>query len=362
MVCLSVPCKTGSCKPNCALGTEGTFLRHLYSLILPALAVCAAPALANVTISYPFSGAHVASPFGLAASASPCDSQAIVAMGYSIDNNADAAIVKGAALNVTASAGTGSHVVHVKAWGSSGAVCLSNMNVNVVPPATSAVPSIARVSRSIQAMSNWEAANDTATGGGSSTGLMELVGAPSLSGSARRFVTSFSNAAGERYDVSFGADIAAENFLYDGWVYIAGSSSMIANLEMDMNQVTANGQTVIYGIQCDGYSSTWDYTANTGSPSKPVDKWFHTTAHCNPREWGTNSWHHVQLLYSRNLLGQVIYKSIWLDNIESPLNVTVPSTFALGWGSTLLTNFQVDGLGASGTSNVYLDKLTVYRW
>jgi len=28
----------------------------------------------------------------------------------------------------------------------------------------------------------------------------------------------------------------------------------------------------------------------------------------------------------------------------------------------LLTNFQVDGQGSSGTSTAYIDKLTVYRW
>jgi hypothetical protein len=28
----------------------------------------------------------------------------------------------------------------------------------------------------------------------------------------------------------------------------------------------------------------------------------------------------------------------------------------------LLTNFQVDGVGASGSPNVYLDNLRIYRW
>jgi hypothetical protein len=40
----------------------------------------------------------------------------------------------------------------------------------------------------------------------------------------------------------------------------------------------------------------------------------------------------------------------------------VPSAFALGWGSTLLTNFQVDGMGASGSPTVYIDELAIYRW
>ncbi|MFP5207372.1 MAG: hypothetical protein ACLGSH_18610 [Acidobacteriota bacterium] len=39
------------------------------------------------------------------------------------------------------------------------------------------------------------------------------------------------------------------------------------------------------------------------------------------------------------------------------------SGFALGWGQTILTNFQVDGgTSYSYGSNVYLDDLTVSRW
>jgi hypothetical protein len=35
---------------------------------------------------------------------------------------------------------------------------------------------------------------------------------------------------------------------------------------------------------------------------------------------------------------------------------------ALGWATgTVLTNVQMDGLGASGSASVYADKLTIYR-
>lgn len=129
-----------------------------------------------------------------------------------------------------------------------------------------------------------------------------------------------------------------------------------------MNQVLSNGQTVIYGFQCDGYSNTWDYTANTGTPQNYVDKWLHSTATCNVQNWSTQTWHHLQVSYSRDNSGNVTYNSVWLDNVEQPIGVTVSSAFALGWGSVLLTNFQVDGVGASGSSTVYLDNMTIYRW
>jgi hypothetical protein len=129
-----------------------------------------------------------------------------------------------------------------------------------------------------------------------------------------------------------------------------------------MNQTMPNGQTAIFGVQCDGYTSTWDYTKNAGSPTSPVDQWVHSSAYCNPRGWSTNTWHHVQIYYSRDSSGNIAYHSVWLDGLEENIGATVNSAFALGWAPTLLTNFQVDGLGSGGSSTVYLDKLVVYRW
>ena len=197
---------------------------------------------------------------------------------------------------------------------------------------------------------------------GSSEGQMELVDNPSISGQAREFDNTYTRSGGERYNVSFGADTTATNFFYDVWIYLPTSTAQIANLEFDMNQVMANGQTVIYGFQCDGYSHTWDYTENTGTPAVPVDHWVHSAASCNVQKWSVNTWHHLQVSYSRDEEGNVTYNSVWLDSTEQSINATVPSAFALGWGSTLLTNFQIDGLGASGSSVAYLDKMTIYRW
>jgi hypothetical protein len=212
-------------------------------------------------------------------------------------------------------------------------------------------------------LSNWEEAFDTGTGSGNSSGKMSIADSPSKDGAARKFVTSYTNSGGERYWVDFGSDTASSNFLYDNWVYISASASNIGNIEMDMNQVLSNGNTVIYGFQCDGYAKTWDYTENSGSsPKSYKDHWLHSSQACNPRAWTANTWHHVQILYSRDDSGNVTYKSVWLDGKEQDLNVTVPSAFALGWASRLITNFQIDGLGANGQSTVYVDDMTIYRW
>jgi mRNA-degrading endonuclease toxin of MazEF toxin-antitoxin module len=325
----------------------------------------AAPAqITNVAVSQPAASAELVSPFAVVASGTECDSQPVVAMGFSMDNSAATTIIFGASVDTHVSSATGAHTLHVKSWGKGGSSCVSNVPITVVASPVSTLPSNTIAVRGIQAMANWEAAIDTATAAGASTlGATELAGSPSLSGTSRKFATTFAGIGGERYDVSFGSDTSATNFLYDGWVYLSSPSSDIANLEFDLNQVVANGDTVIFGIQCDTWSKTWDYTANAGTVQVPVDVWRPSTASCNVQSWSTNTWHHVQISYARDAEGNATYQSVWLDNVKQDLNVTVPAAFALGWGSTLLTNFQVDSMtGSEATTTAYLDDLTVYRW
>jgi hypothetical protein len=327
------------------------------------LATLAAPALASVTVSSPANGAQVGSPFSLSASAASCSSQNTSTMGYSLDNSPDTTVVKGTSVEAHVASGTGSHTLHVKAWGDAGSACVTDVAITVeASSATSEIPIDAISVGSLQALSGWVDQHDAGTSG-SSNGSMNIVSAPSFGGDARHFVSNYSNYGGERFYVSFGDDTTSTNFLYDAWVYLPYPSTAIANLEMDMNQVMPNGQTAIFGFQCDGWSGTWDYTANKGTPEKPVDEWLHSKAACNPHQWSTNTWHHVQVSYSRDDSGNVTYRSVWLDGAESALNVTVPSAFALGWAPTLLTNFQLDGSSATnGTATAYLDEVTIYRW
>lgn len=241
------------------------------------------------------------------------------------------------------------------------AFLLASSNLWAGSKSSAGVPPSAASVYNIQSAYTWNMVDDSGTTG-VATGTMSLVSSPSLSGAAREFGISYQNSAGERYWAIFGNDPSATNFFYDAYVYIASPSTDIANLEFDMNQVMSNGQTVIFGVQCDGYSSTWDYTTNAGTPENPVDQWLHSAAHCNPQSWTTNTWHHLQISFARDSLGNVTYKYVTLDGVQSKINETVPSAFALGWSSVLLTNFQIDGLGGYGSATVYLDKLTISRW
>lgn len=216
------------------------------------------------------------------------------------------------------------------------------------------IPANAIAAGNLQARDTWIFNHDAGTPG-TAVGATSLVSTPSLSGNARQFVSSYTGAGGEIYSVSYANDTTSMNFVYDGWVWIEAGST-IANLEMDSNQVTANGQTVIYAFQCSGYSQTWEYSGANAH-------WVSSSQPCNVSKWQANAWHHVQISYARDDSGNVTYQSVWLDGNEQVIDATVPSSFALGWKiGVVQTQFQLDGLGASGGSTVYLDNLTIYRW
>jgi hypothetical protein len=332
-----------------------------YSCLAFALSVCAVPVFAGVTVSSPSSGSEVVSPFLLVASDSRCFSQPVTSMGYSLDNSTNTTVVNAKSIDTHVSAMTGAHILHVTSWGKSGAECTASVAIDVVPDPASAVPTDALVFSKIQDLSTWQASEDTSSGG-TATGTTTLVKSPSLSGLSRQFATTFTDYGAERYFTVIGSNTSVSNFLYDGWIHVPKPSTGVANIELDMNQVMSNGQTVIYALQCDGWSGTWDYTENAGTPANYMDEWVKSQAPCNPQKWSVNTWHHVQMTYSRDQYGNVTYQSVWLDGVEQDLYASVPSAFALGWASVLLTNFQVDGYTTSGSSTLYLDKLTVYAW
>lgn len=335
----------------------------------------AAPVYASVDISSPSNDTDVTSPFTLSADAATCSSQPVKAISYSLDNGSDLGTISSSSLQESVSIGRGSHTLHVKAWGEDGSVCISDVRVNVTREIvtvvganaedastdsdSNSIPSHARSNSNIQAYSNWKGVHDDTTGGHTS-GSMSLVRSPSHGGTARRFETHSSDSGGERYSDSFGEDTTSTNFVYDGWVYIQGSAGKIQNIELDLNQVLENGNVMIYGFQCSGRSGTWEYGINAGSVDDHRSRWERSGVSCNPRDWSVDTWHHVEIAYSRDG-SYVTYKSITFDGRTHTLDKKALGEFGLHWGRILQTNFQIDGLG-TGSSTVYLDDLTVYRW
>lgn len=334
------------------------------------LATAAAPAFAQQTIVSPTNGEQVSSPFTLNMWANYCASLPVSAVGYSLDSSSNTSSWPTWYIDGPVAAPSGWHTLHVKVWNNQGGVCVTDISINVTSSPISAsasggstiVPSTAIRNSSIQAMGNWVSVHDGGTPGWSS-GTTYVTGSPSLTGGARLFADEFNNFGGQRFSSQFQGATSEHNFFYDTWVYIANDTNGFSNLEFDLNQTLTNGLTTIMGFQCDSWNHTWDYAVNGGSPTKPWDTWGHSSAYCDAKEWGVNQWHHVQISYTRNDSGWVTYHSVWLDGREEGINVTAFSGYELGWGPSLVTNFQIDG-SSSGTtwSNIYLDELSVSRW
>jgi hypothetical protein len=343
-------------------GTRMKSVQILSPVLLMLAASAAAPAWAQTVVTSPSNGGQVGSPFNLTMDASTCSSRPVTYVGFSLDNSSYTATFAGQRMDGPVNAPNGWHTVHVKAWNNAGGVCVTDVSVNVAAGATSVIPAYAARVSSIQALDGWIADHDGGTLG-SSSGTMSLTSRPSLTGTARLFANQFNDFGGERYSIQFSDDATSQNFFYDAWVYVAGSAVGFSNLEFDLDQTMSNGETVIMGFQCDSWIDRWDYAVNGGSPTKSWDTWLHSYAPCNVHRWGANLWHHVQIYFSHNDSGWVTYHAVWLDGVEQDLNLTVFSGYELGWGPTILTNFQIDG-DSSGTTwgNVYLDELTVYRW
>jgi len=352
-----------------------------------------APAFASPTVNSPTNGETVTSPFELSASAATCSSRTVKTLGWSLDHSSDTTLIHEQTIDVQINASAGKHTVHVKAWAGS-YVCVTDVVVNVTSDGSGGgvtdgggsggtVSSVGTGSggdtsggggvtnpllppdpitvSSVEKLSNWKGTHDSGTNG-SATGQTSLVVSPSMSGNSRDFTMKYTNRGGERFSSAFAEDRTSKNFLYDAWVYPTDSAKNVANLEMDLNATMPNGQTVIFGFQCSGYSGTWEYSENLGTPQYPKGHWAATKAPCNVANWTPNTWHHIQVSYSRDDSGHATYKAVYFDGVKSDINVTVLAARAMGWGSSIVTNFQMDGRGTSGSATLYLDNLVVYRW
>jgi hypothetical protein len=229
----------------------------------------------------------------------------------------------------------------------------------VPPTGTSRIPSNAISSGVLDGSSRWQWNHDPGTPGSSQGSSVYPVSGLSPDNAAREYYMTYSGRSGEIYHLSFAKDLNATHFVYDAYVYVV-DPSQLANLEMDMNDVMANGKTVILGTQCSTYSKSWEYTYYSGG-----FHWHASNIPCDPKTWSAKTWHHIQIASHRDSNGIATYDWVGVDGVYNNFqNATVNSAASLGWAlGDLLINFQIDGADAgSGSNTLYTDKLIVYRW
>jgi hypothetical protein len=121
--------------------------------------------------------------------------------------------------------------------------------------------------------------------------------------------------------------------------------------------VTANGGTVIYGMQCYFPKGIWMYVANRSGHAH----WYDSNVPCSRKVWTAGVWHHVILKYHRDSAGNVTYDSVNFDTkVTKFIGASGPSDYGLGWGiGRLIVNFQIGGNKQSSGTTAYLKSLTV---
>ncbi len=319
--------------------------------------VCAlaASAFGQITVTSPTNNSTVAMPVQLTASFAGCSGSS-TGFGYSVGSSPF--ITWGASntsINSTDYRLTpGSYVIHFKGWSGS-TLCETNVNVTVTGPSTTTASNVEDLPNT-----DWQWVYDTGTTGTASGSTQLVSGSPCQDSQCRQFTMSFTNNGGMRGSTSYGSDEAATHFVYDSYIYLTDPAS-VQNIELDNNQVwDSNYDVLIYGFQCanDGY---WMYTTYTSGK----DTWNNSSETCpKPDTWAANAWHHVQIATHRDGSGNAYYDSVTFDGTTKTVNDSGFSGFPLDWKNSgdLLLNFQLDGLGSSGSITAYVDGLTEIWW
>ncbi len=269
-------------------------------------------------------------------------------------------VVNSASLDTTLPLAAGKYNTVIEEWDRCGGATYTPVNgISVLEGSSGHIPANAISSGDLVDRS-WSWVHDKATPGSSVGYSLYPVSSPSIDKYARELSIPYSHYGGERYHLTFTHDASATHFAYDTYVYLA-DPSQVGNLEMDVNQVMANGRTVILGVQCSSSAGKWEYSEVIGSSPR----WRLSTIACNPKAWSANAWHHIQIGSHRSSTGIATYDWVTLDGKTSYFqNATGPASLPLHWTpADILINFQLDGASSeSGLMKVYIDKMIVYRW
>jgi hypothetical protein len=137
------------------------------------------------------------------------------------------------------------------------------------------------------------------------------------------------------------------NFTYD--VYFYGTNLELSQaVEFDINQFF-DDLGFIWGHECRiAGGHEWDIWDNLNA------KWVPTGIACNPVD---NSWNHLTIQVQRTSSNQLLYQSITLNGVTSPVNQDYNPGPAVNWYGVTI-NYQMDGNSQQSPYTVYLDNLT----
>jgi hypothetical protein len=134
------------------------------------------------------------------------------------------------------------------------------------------------------------------------------------------------------------------NFTYD--VYFYGTNLELSQaLEFDVNQFFDN-LGFIWGHECRiAGGNEWDIWDNVNQ------HWVPTGIACYPNN---NSWNHLTIEVQRTSSNQLLYESITLNGVTTPVNQYYNPGSTAGWYG-ITVNYQMDGNNKQSPYTVYLD-------
>ena len=340
----------------------------LFAILCGALLSPAAFA-SDVTVASPINGAHVANPIWVRAHNIGCEGVPPSAFGYSIDGSAT--IVRGESpydIDVAHQAiAAGTHIIHFKSWTARGACPVVNTQFTVgagsapppSPPASGGIAANAKSSGDMDAKEPWGQIHDGGTPG-TSRGSTVYPATTPVYDDARKFYMTYTNRGGERWNRFVVNDHTSTHFVLDTYVFLPNPSQVL-NLELDINQVMANGETVLLTTQCAGIEGVGRWEA--GYTAGRYDHWWASGPKCDPRTWKAG-WHHIQIGMHRDNNGVVTHDWVEFDGTHSAWGYTRQSAHFIGWAPGVTNvQFQIEGTNkTSGSATAYLHKLTIYRW
>lgn len=201
----------------------------------------------------------------------------------------------------------------------------------------------------------WLGEHDPATNG---TALGATTYPVTIGGrTARAFPSDYTNHGGMRYHCNYASDTTSHNFVYAGDLWF-DDPTPLAQMELDNNQVTADGKTYIFGAQCDANSGAWDITRQD-----TACHWVTTAAKGSPKLWPAKTWLHFEIASHRDDAGNITYDAVHFNGLTRQIGITLPSARNIGWKKgDCLVNFQEGGAGASGSIYAYGSNMRIARW
>ena len=142
------------------------------------------------------------------------------------------------------------------------------------------------------------------------------------------------------------------NFRLDTDLFIT-NLAVTQDLEFDINMYE-NGVGMEWGTECNHLNGgVWDIWDNVNAT------WVHTAIPC---VLNNGAWNHVTLQVQRESNNDLLYQSITVNGVVSPLNITVaPFPVPSGWWG-MTVNYQMDGDHAMHSNTTYLDNTNFTYW